>query len=107
MMEDKRKEELKKRIEKIHDLEMTIETCKGMAEDATDMLEFLRFFHCHYVSFTGYSDNEGYKENVHIDLCDKEVEEVRGLIEKRLRSRIEECNDRISEAYQELDGLLK
>lgn len=106
-MEDKRKEELKKRIDKINDLERTIEISKEIAMDATDMLEFLRFFQCNYVSFTGYSDNEGYKEDVHIDFCDKEVEEVQKLIEKRLRSRIEECNDRISEAYQELDKLLK
>ena len=103
----KRKEELKKRIEKIHDLEMTIETFKGMAEDATDVLEFLNFFQCHCISFTGYSDNEGYKEDVPIRLCNKNLEEIQEIIKKKLRSEIEECNDKISEAYQELDKLLK
>ena len=107
MMEDKRKEELNERIDKINYLESTIDVSKGTAASATDMLEFLRFFRCHYVTLAGYSDNEGYKEDVHIDLSDKEVEEVQGLIEKGLRSRIEECNDRISKAYQELDELLK
>lgn len=107
MMEDKRKEELNERIDEINYLESTIDVSKGTAANATDMLEFLRSFKCHYVTLTGCSDNEGYKEDVHIDLSDKEVEEVQGLIEKGLRSRIEECNDRISKAYQELDELLK
>ena len=107
MMEDKRKEELNERIDEINYLESTIDVSKGTAANATNMLEFLRFFKCHYVTLTGCSDNEGYKEDVHIDLSDKEVEEVQGLIEKGLRSRIEKCNDRISKAYQELDKLLK
>lgn len=106
-MEDKRKKELKEKIDKINDLKATINAVKELVEDAMDTLEFLKSFQCHCISFAGYSDNEGYKEDVPIRLHDKDMEEVQELIKKKLRSEIGEYKDEISEAYQELDRLLK
>ncbi len=107
MMEDKRREELKNKIDKIDDLNEKIGVCKSSIEDVSNMLEFLDTFQCHVISLTGYSENEGYKENVLVLLSDEDTKEVEGLIKKKLRNRINEYNDKILKVYQELDKLLK
>nr|DAU25614.1 MAG TPA: hypothetical protein [Caudoviricetes sp.] len=107
VMEDKRKEELKNKIDKIHDLNGKIGACESLLEDAADMLEFLDTFQCHTISLTGYGDDEGYRENVLMPLSDNDIKEVEDLIKKKLRNRIEEYDGEISKAYQELDKLLK
>lgn len=107
MMEDKKKEELKNKLDKIDDLNEKIEACKSLMEGVVNMLGFLDTFQCHVISLAGYSENEGYKEDVLVLLSDDDTKEVEGLIKKKLRNRINEYDDKILKAYQELDGLLK
>ena len=107
MMEDKKKEELKNKLDKVDDLNEKIEACKSLMEGVVNMLGFLDTFQCHVISLTGYSENEGYKEDVLVLLSDDDTKEVEGLIKKKLRNRINEYDDKILKAYQELDGLLK
>nr|DAN82134.1 MAG TPA: hypothetical protein [Caudoviricetes sp.] len=106
-MEDKRKEELKTKTDKIHALDTEIDFYEKIIEETTNMLEFLDVVQPHHISLTGYSDDEGHREDVLIELYGSDLEEVVELIKKKLRSRIRERNDRISKAYQELDELLK
>ena len=107
MMEDKRKEEIKNKIDKIDDLNEKIDFYKNKLEDMMNMLEFLDTFECCIISLTGYSDDEGYRDCVPMPLCDNEKIEVENLIEEKLRNRINEYDDEIIKAYQELDELLK
>ena len=107
MMEDKRREELKNKIDRIDDLNKKIEACKSLMEDVINMLEFLDTFQCHVISLTGYSENEGYRECVPMPLRDTDMIEVEDLIEVKLKNRLDEYDDEIVEAYKELDELLK
>ena len=106
-MEDKRKEELKNKTDKIHALNTEIDFYEKIIEETTDMLKFLDVVQPHHVSLTGYGEVEGYREDVPIELYGSDLEEVVELIKKKLRNRIRERDDRISKAYQELDELLK
>ena len=106
-MENKRREELKNKTDKIHNLNTEIDFYEKIIEETTDMLEFLDAVQPHHISLTGYSDGEGYREDVLIELYGSDLEEVVELIKKKLRSRIRERDDRISKVYQELDELLK
>jgi hypothetical protein len=106
-MEDKRKEEIKSKADRINDLNEKIDFYKKKLEDTMDMLEFLDTFECHAISLTGYSEDEGYRECVPMPLRDNDIIEVENLIEEKLRNRINEYDDEIIKAYQELDELLK
>lgn len=106
-MEDKRKEEIKSKADRINDLNEKIGFYKKKLEDTMNMLEFLDTFECRTISLTGYSDDEGYRECVPMPLHDSNMEEVEGLIKKKLRNQINEYDDEILKAYQELDELLK
>lgn len=106
-MEDKRREELKNKTDKIHDLNEKIGVCESLLEDAADTLEFLDIFQCHAISLAGYNDDGEYRENVLMPLSDDDMIEVVDLIEKKLKNRINEYDDEIVKAYQELDKLLK
>ena len=107
MMEDKRKEELKNKTDKVDELNKRIRSYERLMEDLVEMLEFLGTFQCQDVSLTGYSDNEGYIENVHMPLSCDDTKEVEDLIKKKLKNRVDEYGNEISKAYQELDELLK
>ena len=107
MMEDKRKEELKNKTDKIQDLNRKIDVYEGIIGKTIDTLEFLDAIQPHHISLTGYSDNEGYRENEHIELYGSDLEEVVALIKKKLGNRVDEYKDKILEAYQALDKLLK
>lgn len=107
MMEDKRKEELKNKIDRIGDLNEKIGFYKRKLEGTMNMLEFLDAFQCSAISLTGYSDDEGYRECVPMPLHDNNMEEVVAMIEKKLENQINDYDDEIVEAYQELDELLK
>lgn len=107
MMEDKRKEEIKNKIDKINNLNGKIRVCEDLLEDATDTLDFLDIFQCHAISLAGYNDDGEYRENVLMPLSGDDMIEVLDLIEKKLRNRINEYDDEIIKAYQELDELLK
>lgn len=106
-MEDKRKEELKNKLDKIDDLNEKIGFYTKKLENMISMLEFLDTFECHAISLTGYSEDEGYRECVPMPLRDNDIIEVENLIEEKLRNRINEYDDEIIKAYQELDELLK
>ena len=107
MMEDKRREELKNKIDKIDDLNEKIGFYTKKLENTMDMLGFLDTFECHTISLTGYSEDEGYRECVPMPLRDNDIIEVENLIEEKFRNRINEYDDEIIKAYQELDKLLK
>lgn len=107
MMEDKRKEEIKSKVDRINDLNEKIDFYKKKLEDTMNMLEFLDTFECHIISLTGYSGDEGYRECVPMPLHDNNMEEVVAMIEKKLENQINDYDDEIVEAYQELDELLK
>lgn len=107
MMEDKRKEEIKNKIDKIDDLNEKIGFYTKKLENVISMLEFLDTFECCVISLTGCSDDEGYRECVPMPLRDNDIIEVENLIEEKLRNRINEYDDEIIKAYQELDELLK
>ena len=107
MMEDKRIKELKNKIDKINDLNGKIRVCESLLEDATDTLEFLDIFQCHAISLAGYNDDGEYRENVLMPLSGDDMIEVVDLIEKKLEKEINERDDEITKAYQELDELLK
>lgn len=107
MMEDKRREELKNKIDRIDDLNEKIGFYTKKMENTMDMLEFLDTFECCVISLTGCSDDEGYRECVPMPLRDNDIIEVENLIEEKLRNRINEYDDEIIKAYQELDELLK
>lgn len=106
-MEDKRKEEIKSKADRINDLNKKIDFYKKKLEDTMNMLEFLDTFECSTISLTGYSDDEGYRECVPMPLHDSNMEEVVAMIEEKLGKQINEYDDEIIKAYQELDGLLK
>lgn len=106
-MEDKRKEEIKNKIDKIDDLNEKIGFYKKKLENTMDMLEFLDTFKCCVISLTGYSDDEGYRECVPMPLHDNDIEGVVAMIEKKLENQVVDYDDEIVEAYQELDELLK
>ena len=80
-MEDKRKEEIKSKADRINDLNEKIDFYKKKLEDTMDMLEFLDTFECHVISLTGYSEDEGYRECVPMPLRDNDIIEVENLIE--------------------------
>jgi hypothetical protein len=106
-MEDKRKEELKNKIDKIDDLNKKIGACESLLEDVADMLEFLDIFQCHAISLAGYNDDGEYRENILMPLSDDDMIEVVAMIEKKLKNQINDYDDEIVKAYQELDELLK
>lgn len=107
MMEDKRREEINSKVDRIDDLNEKIGFYKKKLENTMDMLEFLDTFECHVISLTGYSEDEGYRECVPMPLRDNDIIEVENLIEEKLRNRINEYDDEIVKAYKELDELLK
>lgn len=107
MMEDKRKEELKNKANKINDLNRKIRACESLLEDASDTLEFLDIFQCHAISLAGYNDDGEYRENILMPLSDDDMIEVVDLIEKKLKTQLDEYDDEVVKAYQELDELLK
>ena len=107
MMEDKRKEEIKSKADRINDLNEKIDFYKKKLEDTMDMLEFLDTFECHAISLTGYSEDEGYRECVPMPLRGNNMEEVVAMIEKKLENQVIDYDNEIVEAYQELDKLLK
>lgn len=107
MMEDKRREELKDKIDKIDDLNEKIDFYKKKLENTMDMLEFLDTFECCIISLTGYSDDEGYRECVPMPLRGNNMEEVVAMIEKKLENQVIDYDNEIVKAYQELDELLK
>ena len=107
MMEDKRKEELKNKLDKIDDLNEKIGACESLLEDVADTLEFLDIFQCHAISLAGYNDDGEYRENILMPLSDDDMIEVVDLIEKKLKTQLDEYDDEIVKAYQELDKLLK
>ena len=107
MMEDKRKEELKNKIDKIDDLNKKIDFYKKKLENTMDMLEFLDTFECCAISLTGCSDDEGYRECVPVPLRGNDMEEVVAMIEKKLENQVIDYDNEIVKAYQELDELLK
>ena len=107
MMEDKRKEEIKRKVDRIDELNEKIGFYKKRLEGVMDMLEFLDTFQCHAISLTGYSEDEGYREDVLMPLSDDDIKEVEDLIEKKLENQVVDYDDKIVEAYQELDELLK
>lgn len=106
-MEDKRKEEIKNKIDKINNLNGKIRVYEDLLEDATDTLDFLDIFQCHAISLAGYNDDGEYRENVLMPLSGDDMIEVLDLIEKKLENQINDYDDEIVEAYQELDDLLK
>ena len=106
-MEDKRKDEIKSKADRIKDLNEKVDFYKNKLEDMMNMLEFLDTFECHTISLTGYSEDEGYRECVPMPLRDNDIIEVENLIEEKLRNRINEYDDEIIKTYQELDELLK
>nr|DAW72557.1 MAG TPA: hypothetical protein [Caudoviricetes sp.] len=106
-MEDKRKEEIKNKIDKIDDLNEKIDFYKKKLENTMGMLEFLDTFECCIISLTGCSDDEGYRECVPMPLRGNNMEEVVAMIEKKLENQVADYDDEIAEAYQELDELLK
>ena len=106
-MEDKRKEEIKSKADRINDLNEKIDFYKKKLEDTMDMLEFLDTFECHAISLTGYSEDEGYRECVPMPLRGNNMEEVVAMIEKKLENQVIDYDNEIVEAYQELDKLLK
>ena len=107
MIEDKRREELKDKIDKIDDLNEKIDFYKKKLENTMDMLEFLDTFECCIISLTGYSDDEGYRECVPMPLRGNNMEEVVAMIEKKLENQVIDYDNEIVKAYQELDELLK
>lgn len=107
MMEDKRKEEIKNKIDKIDDLNEKIGFYTKKLENMISMLEFLDTFECCIISLTGYSDDEGYRECVPVPLRGNNMEEVVAMIEKKLENQVIDYDNEIVEAYQELDKLLK
>lgn len=106
-MEDKRKRELEDKIDRIDDLNEKIGFYTKKLENMISMLEFLDTFECSTISLTGYSDDEGYRECVPMPLHDNNMKEVVAMIEEKLGKQINEYDDEIVEAYQELDELLK
>lgn len=106
-MEDKRKEEIKNKIDKIEDLNEKIDFYKEKLENTMGMLEFLDTFECCTISLTGYSADEGYREYVPMPLHDNNMKEVVAMIEKKLENQVIDYDNEIVEAYQELDKLLK
>lgn len=106
-MEDKRIKELKNKIDKIDDLNEKIGFYTKKLGNVISMLEFLDTFECRTISLTGCSDDEGYRDDVLMPLSDDDIKEVEGMIKKKLRNQINDYDDEIVEAYQELDELLK
>nr|DAP95519.1 MAG TPA: hypothetical protein [Caudoviricetes sp.] len=106
-MEDKIREELKSKADRINDINEKVDFYKNKLEDMMNMLEFLDTFECCAISLTGFSDDEGYRECVPMPLRDNDIIGVENLIEEKLRNRINEYDDEIIKAYQELDELLK
>lgn len=106
-MEDKRKEEINSKVDRIDDLNEKIDFYKKKLENTMGMLEFLDTFECCIISLTGYSDDEGYRECVPMPLRDNNMEEVVAMIEKKLENQVIDYDNEIIKAYQELDELLK
>lgn len=106
-MEDKRKEEINSKVDRIDDLNEKIDFYKKKLENTMGMLEFLDTFECCIISLTGYSDDEGYRECVPMPLRDNNMEEVVAMIEKKLENQVIDYDNEIVKAYQELDELLK
>lgn len=107
MMEDKRKEEIKSKVDRIDELNEKIGFYKKKLEGTMGMLEFLDTFECCTISLTGYSDDEGYRECVPMPLRGNDMIDVVAMIEEKLENQINGYDDEIVEAYQELDELLK
>jgi hypothetical protein len=107
MMEDKRREEINSKVDRIDDLNEKIGFYKKKLENTMDMLEFLDTFECCIISLTGYSDDEGYRECVPMPLRGNNMEEVVAMIEKKLENQVIDYDNEIVKAYQELDELLK
>jgi hypothetical protein len=107
MMEDKRREEINSKVDRIDDLNEKIGFYKKKLENTMDMLEFLDTFECCIISLTGYSDDEGYRECVPMPLRGNNMEEVVAMIEKELENQVIDYDNEIVKAYQELDELLK
>lgn len=106
-MEDKRREEINSKVDRIDDLNEKIGFYKKKLENTMDMLEFLDTFECCIISLTGYSDDEGYRECVPMPLRGNNMEEVVAMIEKKLENQVIDYDNEIVKAYQELDELLK
>jgi hypothetical protein len=106
-MEDKGKEELRDKTDKINNLKRRIGTYKNLMEEVNDMLEFLDTVQPQHISLKGYSDNGGCRENILMPLHDNDIKAVKDLVKKKLIDQITEYDDEISKAYQNLDELLK
>lgn len=107
MMEDKRKEELQRKIDNINGLLNILNFCKEQMKETADFLETLDGFCCHNIQIKG-TDNEGnYKNSISIPLSCAEADEVVEFIKEKLKSQIRERDDEIKAESETLDRLLK
>lgn len=108
MMEDKRKEELKEKVDAVSDCLREIKLREEEVAKISEALEFMkRYWYCDiWIKAVDDKDKSKVKE-FKIPLWGMEGTKVIDVIEEELEKKAEEYRDEILKRYEKMDKLLK
>lgn len=108
MMEDKREEEIKQKVDAIGDCLEKIKLCKEELAKISEAFEFVeRYWYCDiWVKAVDDKDSSKVKE-FKIPLTARNRSKVIDIIKDRLKEEEEEDRDEILKRYEEMDELFK
>ena len=108
MMEDKRKEEIKQKVDTIGGCIKEIKLCEEELAKISEALEFMkRYWYCDVWVKAADEDGSGKIKEFEIPLFGTDASKVIDAIKERLEDKVKECRCGILIQYEKMDKLLK
>lgn len=106
-MENNIEYELMRKVDKVIETKDKAKTHMEKQARALDALEALDSFICERIKLAGMNDETGEPEEIILTCKDFDEEKITEIIKEKLEGIIRKYDDKMSEIYKELDGLLK
>ena len=108
MMEDKRKEEIKQKVDTIGGCIKEIKLCEEEKAKISEAFEFIeRYWHCEICAKAVDDEDSSKVKEFKIPLTARNRSKVIDIIKDRLEEEAEEYRDAILKRYEEMDELFK
>ena len=108
MMEDKRKEEIKQKVEMICDCVKGINICEEKIAKISETFEFIeRYWYCDIWAEAVDDEDSSKVKEFKIPFTARNRSKVIDIIKDRLEEEAEEYRDAILSRYEEIDKILK
>ena len=108
MIEDKRKKEIKQKVEMICDCVKGINICEEEIAKISEAFEFIeRYWHCEICAKAVDDEDSSKVKEFKIPLTARNRSKVIDIIKDRLEEEAEEYRDAILKRYEEMDKFLK